>query len=270
MLRAMQIGAEQHRRPARPAAIKIGGSRWRDRPGSRELGGFGLIYLLYDGARWAFHGQLSTARSNAHAVISLEHSLHIAVEASVQHTFSEPIVTWVLANTYLIAQLAVSPIALVYLYHRAPEIYRPLRNTVALTWVASVPIFALFPVAPPRLAHIGLKDTVTHQAGIALTGHSTMFYNPYAAMPSLHVAVAVSVSAALAVAAKHWFTKALALMWGPVVTLAVIATGNHYVLDVVAGLAVAALSYFSTYAVQHRRQPMLEFTNTPVPEGSLS
>jgi hypothetical protein len=48
----------------------------------------------------------------------------------------------------------------------------------------SVPIFALFPVAPPRLAGLGMEDTVSHQSGVVLTGHSTIFYNPLAAVPS--------------------------------------------------------------------------------------
>jgi hypothetical protein len=59
-------------------------------------------------------------------------------------------------------------------------------------------VFALFPVAPPRLAGIGIADTVNSQAAVALTGHSTVFYNPYAAVPSLHVGFAFAIGIAAA------------------------------------------------------------------------
>jgi membrane-associated phospholipid phosphatase len=106
-----------------------------------------------------------------------------------------------------------------------------------------VPVFALFPVAPPRLAEIGLVDTVSQQAAVELTGRSTIFYNPLAAVPSLHVGFAVAVGVTLALALRRRWAKALALAWGPLVGLAVVATGNHYVFDIAAGLLVTALGF---------------------------
>jgi membrane-associated phospholipid phosphatase len=114
---------------------------------------------------------------------------------------------------------------------------------VIATWLIAVPVFALFPVAPPRLAGIGIADTVSSQAGVALTGHSTVFYNPYAAVPSLHVGFAFAIGIATAAALHSRRAKGVALLWGPLVTLAVIATGNHYVFDVAAGLFVTAAGF---------------------------
>ena len=124
----------------------------------------------------------------------------------------------------------------------------------------SVPIFALFPVAPPRLAGIGVADSVSGQAGVALTGHSTMFYNPLAAVPSLHCAFAVAIGIALAAAAQRRWSKLLLFMWGPLVCLTVVTTGNHYVFDIAAGLLVAVAGYFSGSAAsgwlaRRSRQP---------------
>ena len=107
----------------------------------------------------------------------------------------------------------------------------------------AVPIFAVFPVAPPRLAGIGLADTVSHDAAVALTGHSTIFYNPYAAVPSLHVGFAFAVGIAVQVTLRARWARALALTWGPLVTVSVIATGNHYFFDAAAGLLVTGLAY---------------------------
>ena len=76
-----------------------------------------------------------------------------------------------------------------------------------------------------------------------LSGHSTIFYNAFAAVPSLHVGFAFAVSLALAAALQARWAKALVLLWGPLVTLAVIATGNHFVFDAVAGLVVTLAGF---------------------------
>lgn len=61
----------------------------------------------------------------------------------------------------------------------------------------AVPVYALFPVAPPRLADIGLADTVSEQT-VALTDVSTIFYNPLAAVPSPHGGFAAAIGVAVA------------------------------------------------------------------------
>jgi membrane-associated phospholipid phosphatase len=214
-----------------------------------QLAVFLAAYLVYDAARWIFSGDLDNARSHAEWVIGLERSMHVAVEASVQRAFEAGAVSWVLSNVYLAAQLVVLPLSLIWLYHRSRPVYRRLRDTVIATWLIAVPIFALYPVAPPRLAGIGIVDTVSRQAGVGLTGRSTLFYNPFAAVPSLHVGFAFAIGTAAFFALRAPWAKALALLWGPLVTLAVLATGNHYIFDVIAGLAVTAAGFFAGRAV---------------------
>jgi hypothetical protein len=216
--------------------------------GTREFAVFVALYLLYDAGRWLFAGALPVARTNADWVIDLERHAHVAVEASVQRGLDAGVVIWLLSNVYLAAQLVVLPVALIWLYRQAPDIYRRLRSTVIGAWLIAVPIFAAFPVAPPRLNGIGLQDTVSHQAVVALTGHSTMFYNPYAAVPSLHVGFAFAIGIAASAAVRRRWVKALALSWGPLVTLAVVATGNHYLFDVVAGLCVTGIAFGASRA----------------------
>jgi hypothetical protein len=212
-------------------------------PGRRELALFGAVYLFYVAARWIFVGHLAAARRHAHWVIHLERQLHVAVEANVQHAIGSGASGVLLSNIYLAAQLVALPGALIWLYRRNRSAYRSLRHTVAGAWLISTPIFALYPVAPPRLAGIGIRDTVSHQAGVALTGHSTLFYNPYAAVPSLHVGLAFAIGIALAADARRRWSKALLLMWGPLVLLAVVATGNHYLFDAAAGLLVTGIAF---------------------------
>jgi len=212
--------------------------RWR-----AELRMFLAAYLVYTLARWIFVGDLGDAKQHARWIYDLEQHAGMAVEGSVQTALDAPVVSWLLSNLYLAAQLVVVPGALIWLYRRSPAVYRELRNTVVATWLIAVPVFALFPVAPPRLAGIGLVDTVSSQASVELTGRSTIFYNELAAVPSLHVGFAVAVSLALARAFERRWAKGLALLWGPLVSLSVVATGNHYLFDIAAGLAVTALGY---------------------------
>jgi hypothetical protein len=217
------------------------------RRGARiQLAIFLAAYLAYDAARWIFSGDLGEARRHADWIIDLERSAHVAVEGSVQHAFDTGAISWVLSNVYLAAQLVVLPVSLIWLYRRSRPVYRRLRDTVIATWLIAVPIFALFPVAPPRLAGIGIVDTVSRQAGVGLTGRSTLFYNPLAAVPSLHVGFAFAIGTAAAFALRAPWAKALALLWGPIVTLAVVATGNHYLFDVVTGLLVTAAGFAAT------------------------
>lgn len=209
-----------------------------------QLALFGLAYLFYSAARWLTVGDLGTARAHAEWIVHLEDHLGIADEARVQDALRGTWAIWVLDHAYLAAQLVVVPGALVFLYRRSRPLYERLRNTILATWLISIPVYAAFPVAPPRLAGIGLVDTISAQTGFAMDSRlTTSFYNRLAAVPSLHVGFAVAVGIAVAAAVRHPVAKAVALLWGPTIGLAVVATGNHFVFDIVAGLAASALGY---------------------------
>jgi hypothetical protein len=226
-------------------AIKWLGSRWR-----LQLFLYLGAYFAYSSTRWIAAGDVPKATSHAHWIENLERSLHVSVEGSVQQALDTGAPIWVLNHLYLIAQFAVVPGALIFLYARAPSVYRKLRNTLFATWLIAVPIYALFPVAPPRLAGIGIIDTISDQSEASLNSHvATSFYNPFAAVPSLHAGFAFAVGIAVAVAVRHRWAKALALMWGPAVTLAVVATGNHFVFDVVAGMVVTGVGFLTARLV---------------------
>jgi membrane-associated phospholipid phosphatase len=210
----------------------------------KQIGLFGLAHLLYSAARWVTVGDLPSAQAHAAWIVQAERDLGVATEASVQRGLDGTWVIWILNHLYLAAQLVVVPGALVFLYRRSRIGYERLRNTILATWLISIPVYALYPVAPPRLADIGMLDTITQQTGFAMDSKlTTSFYNELAAVPSLHVGFAVAVGFALFAALKHPALKVLALLWGPVIGLAVVATGNHFVFDMVAGVAASAAGY---------------------------
>jgi hypothetical protein len=207
-----------------------------------QIGLFLLAYLVYSAARWLTVGDLDMAREHAGWIMELEHDLGVASEASVQSALTGTWVLWLLNHAYLAAQLLVVPGALVFLYRRSRALYERLRNTILATWLLSIPVYAAFPVAPPRLADIGMVDTITAQTGFAMdSGLTTRFYNELAAVPSLHVGFAFAVGIAIAASVRHPAARAVALLWGPAISLAVVATGNHYVFDIAAGLVASAL-----------------------------
>jgi membrane-associated phospholipid phosphatase len=204
---------------------------------------FAAVYLLYLAGRWATGSDMPAALAHADWVMDLERGGGFAVERSVQRALDGGVAMWLLSNVYLAAQLVVLPGALIWLYRAAPAVYRRLRDTVIAAWLLALPIYALFPTAPPRLADAGMRDTVSAQAGVALTGHSTIFYNPIAAVPSLHCGFAFAIGIAVYAAGRRRLVRALGLLWGPLVSLSVVATGNHYLFDVAAGVLVALAGY---------------------------
>jgi hypothetical protein len=225
-------------------------------PARVQIGLFLLAYLLYSAGRWLTVGDLATAKAHADWIMDLERSLGVATESTVQQGLTGTAALWILNHLYLAAQLIVVPGALIWLYHRSRPAYERLRNTVLATWLLSLPVYAAFPVAPPRLADVGLVDTITTQTGFAMDSKlTTIFYNELAAVPSLHVGFAFAVGIAIAGAARHWAIRAVALMWGPLIGLAVVATGNHYVFDIAAGLVAAAAGYALGLATTRAGQP---------------
>jgi membrane-associated phospholipid phosphatase len=205
---------------------------------------FAAAYLAYGASRWIVSGDHSTAVEHAHWIVELEQAIGVAVETSVQGALDGTEVLWLLNHAYLAAQVVVVPAALIWLYRRDRERYRLLRDTVLITWLLALPVFGLFPVAPPRLADLGMVDTISQQTGLALDSKlTTSFYNPLAAVPSLHCGFALAVAVSLASTARHRWSRALALAWAPTIFLAVVATGNHYILDIVAGVAITGAGY---------------------------
>jgi hypothetical protein len=243
------------------AAIRWTGSRWWAQV---------LVYLsaygAYSSARWIAAGDEPRATEHAHWIANLEHSLHVGIEQSVQGALDTGWPIWLLNHIYLVAQFAVVPGALIFLYFRSRPVYRGLRNTLLATWLIAVPIYALFPVAPPRLAGMGILDTISDKSEASLNSHvATSFYNPFAAVPSLHAGFAFAVGIALAIAASHRWAKALALLWGPIVSLSVVATGNHYLFDIAAGVVVTGLGFWAGRLGRRLSDRSL----SPVPKGAL-
>lgn len=227
----------------------------RSHPWRREAALFLAAYVAYSLARGAADASLESGLENARSIIALQARLGIDVETTVQgHLIGQPVM-WLVNRLYFVAQFAVVPLALVWVYRRRRDLYPRLRTTILATWILALPVYALFPTAPPRLAGIGIVDTVSEQTRFALDSPLvTAFYNPFAAVPSLHAGFAVAVGVAVATSVRPRWARVAAAMWGPAVAVVVVATGNHFVLDVVFGV-VAVLIGYCVALVVHRESP---------------
>ena len=242
--------------PAPPAAApvtpRVGGSvgrgpgRVRERAGGwrRELVLFVSAYLIYQAARVSIRGDATDALENARHVLDAQQRLGLGVEKAVQDALLGTPWLAMLDWVYLGAQTVVLIAGVVFVYRTSPRVYRMLRTTLLTTWVVALPVSAWFPTAPPRLANLGFVDAVSTDTPIRLAaGSTTMLFNPYSAVPSLHVGFAVALGIAVFAGAHTLPLRLAGLAWGPLVALAVLATGNHFVFDIAAGLILTALGF---------------------------
>jgi PAP2 superfamily len=179
-------------------------------------------------------------------ILSLEQSLHIAPELSLNRWLTgHHSIAIVISNYYDNAHFVVTLGLLGWLWWKRGDIYRPLRGSLVVINLLGLLVFWRYPVAPPRmLVSGGFTDVVasTHAFGSWHTGSLATEANQFGAMPSLHIAWAVWCSLVLwRLSARAW-VRVLALLYPCLTVFAVLATGNHYVLDVFAGLATFVLA----------------------------
>lgn len=198
-----------------------------------------VAYGVYSLVRGVFGGTIEEGRVNADRLIDLEDRLGILIEPDVQRFFVDHHLAMPFWNFfYPVSQVIVLPLTLILVYRYRRPAYPFLRNLAILSWSAGLVWYALQPIAPPRLAGL-MTDTVSGQTFVDLdSALIRLFYNPVAAMPSLHVGLAPVVAWALWKLTRPWWSRALGLLYPIVVAISIVVTGNHYILDIIGGLAV--------------------------------
>lgn len=179
------------------------------------------------------------ALANASAVLDLERRLGLDVESDLQRSpLGRGVPGAILTGAYaLLYWPFVVGTAVFTLWCRRSS-FRLLRNAMAVTGAVGLAVILAFPVAPPRLLP-GFEDHVARAAMLGSLAHPSGLFNPYAAMPSFHVGwVLVAALALRRATGSRWALAAPLIM-----SVAVLTTGNHYVLDVVAGAGLAALGW---------------------------
>ncbi|HEY3183507.1 MAG TPA: phosphatase PAP2 family protein [Gaiellaceae bacterium] len=227
------------------SAVAVVGQRYLPR-GWRDLAlQFGIWFgflAAYQVVRGMADRSPAEAFANGLRVVSFETSFSQQLwELSLQQFVSTkewlaPIVSW----TYWNSEFTVLGLALLWIYLRRHDAFTRFRNAILLANVLGLVGYVLVPMAPPRLLGVGFVNQ--HRDGLL-----TIAANPYAAMPSLHAADALILGIVLAVICRNWWSKAFWGLWPAWVWFAVMATGNHFWLDCVAGMVVALVAMSAIY-----------------------
>jgi hypothetical protein len=210
-----------------------------------ELFVWASLYPAYLAVRGVSIDDSHDAIAHATSVVRLERATGLFHEADVQSAF-HPIVD-ALSAYYLVGFGPLIATVLVWLGVRHRELYRRLRTVLLASLGLAVIGYIGYPTAPPRLVPgLGITDTV------GLSGHDTgsvagIRFNPYAAMPSMHVGWSVLVGIFGFRAARSRWLKGFFVLHPFLMVLTVTATGNHYFVDALAG-AAAALSAVAVVA----------------------
>jgi hypothetical protein len=232
--------------------------RLRPRPLTRfaaiQLVVWASVYGLYLAARGFTIGSSQQALANAWDVIHLECAVGMFGEAGLQHAMDS--VAALFSTYYMLGFGPLVGIVVVWLGLRHRDAYRELRNALLLSIALATIVYAFFPTAPPRLVGgLGIEDSVglsSHDAGSFLG----IRFNPYAAVPSMHVGWALLVGVYGFRNTRSRLLRSGFVLHPFLMAVAVTATGNHFFLDSVAGLAVAGLTLALLLMVHRGRRAL--------------
>ena len=221
---------------------------------AREAVVVGFAILLYFAVRHRTQGNPGTALANAHRIVDLERALGINWEGAVQSAALSSNALATLANwVYIFGHWPVILGVGTALYLCRPRHYYLLRNAMFASGMIGFLLFALFPVAPPRLAGLGLVDTVTDRSHAYRALQPPGLTNEYAAFPSLHAGWNLLVGIVVFLAVANVAVRAVAVALPIAMALAVVATANHYVVDVAGGTVVVLVGLALAIVIQRRQ-----------------
>lgn len=198
----------------------------------------------YELVRLAVRPDWPLALAHAREVEGWERRAGIGWERSLQRAFlASPPLLQALDAFYLAGNFAITGVFFVWLYRRSRSSFGRYRNAFLLASAISLFIEVRFPAAPPRLAGIGVEDTLRRLMGVDIGSPGAGgLTDPVAAMPSLHAGWAFGVGVGVFRHSTATLPRIGALFYPVVVAVTVVVTGNHFVLDVLCGTAVVGLA----------------------------
>src|SRR6476620_7527077 len=238
---------------------------------ARQLAIFALFDLLYEATRTLAVGDRAVALRHANDIVSTERSLGIFHELDVQRfAATSPHFVQAVANwTYFNCQFTISFGFLFWVYLRRNHAFPLVRNVFIVANAIGLACYTLYPAAPPRmLGSLGFVDTLNETSVNHHSGLIASLSNPYAAMPSLHTAYALTVGISAVMLVR---TRVLRVAWAfypALVVFSIVATANHFFLDAAGGASVATLAALAVFA-HRRRSPRLAAAVVAIPVAAF-
>jgi hypothetical protein len=208
-----------------------------------QLAVIAAAYYAWRYARGAVDGSMTASFAHARDLVDAERALGALFEPDVQQWavsagWPAEVARWGYANLHFKGSCLA--LAAIFFIYRGS--YGFVRNMVLAGMAISVIGYALYPTAPPRfLPELGLDPSS------AVTGNQPQLsspgdplFNPFAAVPSMHVGISLILFWSLALLARPIGLKVLLFGYPFLMTYVVVASGNHFWLDAVFGALTAA------------------------------
>lgn len=204
----------------------------------------------YDELR-ALHGNVrATAVHHGYQVLRIDRHLGFgSIAALSRWVASHDALADSLSAYYVVMHFGMAALTLLLLWIQGRHYTRYAAALIAIN-VVGFAVFWLYPVAPPRLLGAGYDDAVRQSLPFAYHAEASAA-NLYAAVPSLHAAWALWVSAALWQLSRRWWVRVIAVAHSVLTAFTVLATGNHYLFDVLTGFALTAAVLIGVRLVSH-------------------
>jgi PAP2 superfamily len=239
----------------------------------REVTVLASLYLLYCFTRVVGAHDIASARQRADDVLRFEGTVHLDVESRLNGAVTD--MAWLAVPMdywYAVLHYLVTPAALGWIYCRRRSSYSRCRNAIVISSALGLLGYFFFPTAPPRLMGEPYLDTLASYADLGWwTEHASApsglggLTNELAAMPSLHVGWAVWVAWALHRHVRSRLGRLTLLAYPLITTAVVVGTGNHWLLDCLAGVLVVGLGIAGSNLTGRRSGPQVSRRRRPAP-----
>ncbi len=223
----------------------------------RQIGLVVGAYYLYRIVRGLVDGKTHVAFDNARTLVDIERAMGLFFEPGLQ--------AWALGQSgvvdaadwmYVNSHFTITTGFMVWLYLARNDAFYFVRNMFMIAMGLALVLYVLYPTAPPRfMPEWGFTDTVAAFLGEAASNSASLLYNPFAAVPSMHVAFALMVAIPAFKLVRFRALKVLWCLYPVVVTMAVMITANHFWVDAALGAMVAAVSAYAASAGLARARP---------------
>jgi PAP2 superfamily len=204
----------------------------------------------------------TVAFNHARELIGVERTLNVFIEPSVQaftagQTWLLDIASWM----YINAQTSITLSALIWFYLFRNASFYFVRNMFLFAFCLALVGYGLFPTAPPRfLPEWGFFDAVSDFTGVPQDSVTVdALFNPYAAMPSMHVGFALMISIPLVRLVKWRALKVFWSIYPLIVVWVIVSTANHFILDAFFGAVTAGIGALFALAMARLRPEVWAF-----------
>ena len=224
--------------------------------GRRELRFVGQLALIvgafvaYMAVRAVANDAPSNAMSNAHDLLGFEQVLGLDLERRAQRfALDRPQLIEFFNVVYAWTYWPLLIGTFVYTWIRRRDLFVVYRNAIFLSGALGLVIFVFYPVAPPRFLD-GFVDTIDAADRSYVIAHPSLIINRFAALPSFHVGWVTLACVVIAMTITHRPARLLLALPPTLMATAVVVTGNHFIIDAIAGIALSLLGL----AAAHRRK----------------